>query len=41
MDYDFSIIYIPNSFDSQQMEHAYKLSNGTILFSSAQDLEGC
>lgn len=41
MDYDFSTIYIPSSFGSQQMEHAYKLSNGTILFPSEQDLEGC
>ena len=41
MDYDFTMIDIPNSFGSQQMEHAYKLSNGTILFPSEQDSEGC
>lgn len=40
MDYGFSIIDIPNSFCSQQMEQAYKLSNGTILFPSEQDPEG-
>ena len=41
MDYNFTIIDIPSRFGSQQMEQAYQLSNGTILFPTGQDLEGC
>lgn len=40
MEYHFLIIHIPSSFGAQQMEPAYKLSNGTILFPSEHNLNG-
>ena len=41
MEYNFSVICLPLSFHAQKTETAYKLSNGTILFPSAQDPDGC
>lgn len=41
MEYHFSVIHLPESFNAQEIEPAYKLSNGTILFPSAQDSLGC
>lgn len=41
MEYTFSIIHLPQSFNEQKTEPAYKLSNGTILFPSAQGPDGC
>ena len=41
MEYTFSIIHLPQSFNARRTESAYKLSNGTILFSSAKGSDGC
>lgn len=41
MEYTFSIVHLPQSFNAQKTESAYKLSNGTILFPSAQGSDGC
>lgn len=41
MEYTFSIIHLSQSFNAQKTEPAYKLSNGTILFPSAQSPDGC
>lgn len=41
MEYHFSVIRLPKGFNAQKTEIAYKLSNGTILFPSAQDPDGC
>ena len=40
MEYSFVEVTVPSSFSARQMEHGYRLSNGTLLMTSQRDAEG-